>query len=64
MTAPLRALPDYVTLDRLIADALSGLRNARAASARSKNSESIRDEEDAESRLNGLLECRLAAQLR
>ena len=64
MTAPPRALPDYVSLDRHIADALGLLRIARAASARSRNSESIRDEENAESHLNGLLECRHAAQLR
>jgi hypothetical protein len=64
MTAPPRALPDYVTLDRHIADALGRLRLARAANARSRNSESIREEENAESRLNGLLECRHAAQTR
>jgi hypothetical protein len=64
MTAPPRALPDSVTLDRHITDALDLLRTARAATARSRNSESVRDEADAESRLNGLLECRHAAQLR
>ncbi len=60
MTAPPRTLPDFSTLDRHIADALVVLRFARAASTRSRNSETIRAEEDAESRLNGLLECRHA----
>jgi hypothetical protein len=64
MIAPPRALPDYDTIDRHIADALGLLRIARAVSARSRNSESIRDEEVAESRLNGLLERRHAARLR
>jgi hypothetical protein len=64
MTAPTRHLPDFATLDRHIADALAGLRLARAASSRSRNSESIRAEDDAESRLNGLLECRQRAQRR
>jgi hypothetical protein len=64
MTAPTRALADFATLDRHIADALVSLRLARAASSRSRNSESIRAEEDAEARLNGLLECRNAAKRR
>ena len=64
MTAPPRTLPDFGTLDRYIADALVVLRLARAASTRSRNSETIRAEEDAESRLNGLLECRFATQRR
>jgi hypothetical protein len=55
-------LPDD-TLDRYIADALGALRIARAASARSRNSESIRDEEAAESPLSGLLERGHAARL-
>lgn len=64
MTAPARTLPDYATLDQRITDALGRLRSARAASTRSRDSESMRAERDAESRLNGLLECRLAAQRR
>jgi hypothetical protein len=64
MTAPPRTLPDFSTLDRHIADALVVLRLARAASTRSRNFETIRAEEDAESRLNGLLECRHATQRR
>lgn len=64
MTAPPRTLPDYATLDRSIAHALSVLRSARAASTRSRNAESMRAEQDAESRLNGLLECRHAARRR
>ena len=64
MTAPPRTLPDFSTLDRHIADALVVLRLARAASTRSRNFETIRAEEDAESRLNGLLECRHATQCR
>jgi hypothetical protein len=64
MTAPPRTLPDFPTLDRSIADALVVLRLARASITRSRNSETIRAEADAESRLNGLLECRHAAQCR
>jgi hypothetical protein len=64
MTAPTRPLPDFATLDRHITHALAFLRLARAASCRSRNSESIRAEDDAEARLNGLLECRQAAQRR
>jgi hypothetical protein len=64
MTAPPRALPDFPTLDRSIAAALVALRLARASSARSASADAVRAEEDAESRLNGLLDCRLAAQRR
>jgi hypothetical protein len=64
MTAPTRTLPDFATLDQHIADALLDLRIARAASGRSRNSDSVRAEDDAEARLNGLLECRQAAQRR
>jgi hypothetical protein len=64
MTAPSRTLPDYATLDRHIAEALRVLRLARAASTRSRNGESLRAEEHAESHLNGLLEYRHAAQHR
>jgi hypothetical protein len=61
MTAPTRPLPDLATLDRHITDALAVLRVARAASRRSPNAVSILAEDDAESRLNGLLEFRQAA---
>jgi hypothetical protein len=64
MTAPTRARPDFATLDEHIARALAVLRRARTASSRSRNSESIRAEVDAEAHLNGLLECRRAAQSR
>ena len=64
MTTPIRTLPDFATLDRRIADALGALRLARVASARYRNSDSVRAEQDAESRLNGLLECRHVARLR
>ena len=64
MTAPTRPLPDLTTLDEHIADALVVLRLARTASSRSRNSESIRAEIDAEAHLNALLECRQAAQHR
>jgi hypothetical protein len=64
MTAPTRPLKDFATLDRHIADALALLRLARVACCRSRSSESIRAEDDAEARLNGLLECRQAAQRR
>lgn len=64
MTAPARILPDFAALDRHIADALAELRLACAAITRSRNPESIRAEEHAESQLNGLLECRHAAQRR
>jgi hypothetical protein len=64
MTAPARTLPDFATLDRHIADALAVLRRARAESRRSRNSDSVRAEDDAEARLNGLLECRQAARRR
>jgi hypothetical protein len=61
MTAPTRPLPDRATLDRHIVDALAVLRLARAASRRSRNAASILAEDDAESRLNGLLELRQAS---
>jgi len=64
MTAPPRTLPDFSTLDRHIADALVVLLLARATSTRSRNSGTIRAEVDAESRLNGLLDCRYATQRR
>ena len=64
MTAPTRVPPDFATLDRHITDALAVLRLARAVSTRSRNPESIRAEEHAESQLNGLLDCRHAAQRR
>jgi len=64
MTAPPRTLLDYATLDRRITDALGRLRSARAANTRSRSLESLRAETDAESQLNGLLECRHAAQRR
>jgi hypothetical protein len=64
MTAPTRIPPDFATLDRHITDALAALRLARAASCRSRNSDSVRAEDDAEARLNGLLECRQAARRR
>ncbi|SMO77523.1 hypothetical protein SAMN06273567_10481 [Geodermatophilus aquaeductus] len=64
MTAPSRTLPDFPTLDRSISAALAALRLARAVSTRSRDDDSARAAEDAESRLNGLLECRLAAQRR
>jgi hypothetical protein len=60
MTAPVRTAPDLAALDRHIAEALAGLRVARAATTRSRNTETIRVEEDAESLLNGLLEFRYA----
>jgi hypothetical protein len=58
MTAPPRSLSDFATLDQGITDALFLLRRARAARTRSRNSESIRAENDAESHLNALLEWR------
>jgi hypothetical protein len=61
MTAPTRSLPDLDTLDGHIADALDALRRARAATCRSRNAATILAEDDAESRLNGLLEFRQAA---
>jgi hypothetical protein len=64
MTAPARTLPDFPTLDRSITAALVALRRARASSTRSPDADAVRAEEDAEFRLNGLLECRLAAQRR
>ena len=64
MSAPTRPLPDFATLDRHIAAALAVLHLARAASSLSHDSESLRSEDDAESRLNGLLECREAARRR
>jgi|tagenome__1003787_1003787.scaffolds.fasta_scaffold17501022_1 hypothetical protein len=64
MTAPVRTLPDPATLDRHITDALAVLRLARAASTRSRNAATIRAEEEAESELNGLLECRQVARRR
>jgi hypothetical protein len=48
MTAPTRDRPDVATLDEHIATALVVLRRARSASSRSRNSESLRDEVDAE----------------
>jgi hypothetical protein len=63
MTAPSRSLTDFATLDQQITEALGALRVARVARARSKNSTSIRAEDDAESRPNELLECRLLGQL-
>ena len=62
MTAPAQTLRDFATLDRHIAEALAALRLARAASIRSRNADSTRAEDNAELRLNGLLERRLAAQ--
>jgi hypothetical protein len=64
MTAPPRNLPDFAPLDQRITDALAVLRVARAARTRSKNPESVRAEDDVESRLNGLLECRHSARRR
>jgi len=63
MTAPSRSLTGFATLDQQITDALGVLRVARAARARSKNPDSIRAEDDAESRLNELLERRRLGQL-
>ncbi|MGY1700485.1 hypothetical protein [Geodermatophilus sp. SYSU D00766] len=60
MTAP--TLPDLSTLDRSITAALAALRHARASTIRYGDADAVRAERDAESRLNGLLECRLAAQ--
>jgi hypothetical protein len=64
MTAPAGTVPDLAALDRHIGEALAVLRRARAATSRSRNLDTIRIEEDAESRLNGLLERRQAAHLR
>ena len=64
MTATARPLTDFATIDQHIAAALTVLRHARTVSSRSPNSESLRAEHDAESRLNGLLECRTAARRR
>jgi hypothetical protein len=63
MTAPPRSLTDFATLDQHITDALVALRLARAARTRSRNADSVRAENDAESRLNGLLERRHLAHL-
>jgi hypothetical protein len=63
MTAPSPSRTDLITLDQQITDALGGLRTARAARARSRNSDSIRAEDDAEARLNDLLECRHLGRL-
>jgi hypothetical protein len=64
MTAPAGIVPDLAALDRHIAEALAVLRLARAATRRSRNLDTIRIEENAESRLNGLLERRQAAHRR
>ena len=61
MTAPTRPLPDAAALDRQIVDALAALRLARAVSNRAPSARALRAEDDAESRLNGLLEHRQAA---
>jgi hypothetical protein len=64
MTASPRSLSDVAVLDQHITDALVVLRLARAARTRSTNATSLRAEADAESSLNGLLECRHLAQRR
>ena len=60
MTAPAGTVPDLTALDRHIAEALADLRLARGATTRSRNTDTLRVEEIAESQLNGLLECRHA----
>jgi hypothetical protein len=60
MTAPARTVPDLAAVDRHIAEALAGLRLARAATTRSRNTDTTRVEENTESHLNGLLEWRYA----
>ena len=62
MTAPAPHLPDLAVLDRRLTEALATLRRARIATKRSRNAVSIRAEEEAESRLNGLLEQRQATR--
>jgi hypothetical protein len=63
MTAPSRSRTDFAALDQQITDALGVLRVARVARARSKNPRSICAEDDAEARLNELLERRHLRQL-
>lgn len=62
MTAPAPTRRDLAVLDRDITEAFAELRAARAQSARSANARSVRREQAAEWRLNGLLERRYLAQ--
>lgn len=64
MTAPTPTRTDLAAMDRYITQALASLRTARDACTRSPNGDSIRQEEDAEARLNALLERRFAALTR
>lgn len=62
MTAPAPPRNDFALLDRLILDALDGLRSARAATARAGNRTNVEGQTRAEEHLNALLEYRHAAQ--
>jgi hypothetical protein len=64
MTAPARPRSDFAVLDRLILEALSELRSARAAATRTGNRKTLELQTRAEEHLNALLEYRLAAQRR
>jgi hypothetical protein len=64
MTAPARPRGDFAILDRLILEALTELRVARAGARRTGNRQTIELQSRAEEHLNALLEYRLAAQRR
>jgi hypothetical protein len=64
MTAPARPRSDFAVLDRLILEALSELRTARTAAARTGNRKNLELQTRAEEHLNSLLEYRHAAQQR
>jgi hypothetical protein len=64
MTAPPRPRSDFAVLDRLILEALSELRSARFAAARTGNRKNLELQTRAEEHLNALLEYRHAAQCR
>ena len=61
MTAPAPPLNSFVLLDRLIMDAFTDLRAARAVAARAGNRQNLDLLPRAEERLNALLEYRHAA---
>ena len=64
MTAPARPRQDFAILDRLILEALTELRVARAAARRTDSRQTLDLQSRAEEHLNALLEYRLAAQRR
>ena len=61
MTAPAPPVPELDNLDRDITLALAALRRARLARSRSDDLDTARTEENAEWRLNRLLDRRLVA---